>query len=104
RKGAGRDAAARRACCLARGRGASRSRAIWTTQFSKNPRASTKGVATFRNWLPRNGVCWPEGNRQQREIAACADASLGVACRAKGTRQRNGQETRPRNTAVTSRY
>ena len=54
-----------------------------------------KGVATFRNWLPRNGVCWPEGNRQERDIAACADASLGVACRAKGTRQRNGQETRP---------
>src|SRR5436190_1613234 len=48
-----------------------------------------KGVATFRNWLPRNGVCWPEGNRQERDIAACADASLGVACRAKGTRPRN---------------
>ncbi|TMK29399.1 MAG: DUF3300 domain-containing protein, partial [Alphaproteobacteria bacterium] len=48
-----------------------------------------KGVAAFRNWLPRNGVCWPEGNRQEREIAACADASLGVACRAKGTRPKN---------------
>src|SRR5437879_5888309 len=41
-KGAGRDAAARRTCCLAWGRGASCSRAVWEPQFSKNPRPSTQ--------------------------------------------------------------
>src|SRR5438874_11982726 len=48
-----------------------------------------KGVAVFRNWLPRNGVCWAEGNRQERESAVCVDASVGVACGARGTRPRN---------------
>src|SRR5207248_3934726 len=68
-KGAGRDAAARRTCCLARGRGASRSRAVSEAKFSKKPRLLPKGVAVLRNWLARSGGCWPEGNRQERESA-----------------------------------
>src|SRR6476660_4214383 len=56
---------------------------------AKNRRLLPKGVAVLRNWRTRTGVCWPEGNRQERESAVCADASLGVACPAKGTRPRN---------------
>src|ERR1051326_8332588 len=91
-KGAGRDAATRRTCCLARGRGASRSRVVRDTQLGQNPQPSTQRSGALPEWQPRNCVCWPEGIRQARENAACVDAPLGFACQAK----EHGQGTRPR--------
>src|SRR5437763_2146145 len=96
-KGAGRDAAARRTCCLARGRGASCSRAVWECQFSKNS-------AGFypKEWRPPGIGCRATVFVGQREIAKNVKSPPALTHRlvshagpkehGKGTAKKHGQK------------